>query len=77
MHYLLTILRLCGGHQKDTRAIDDHLAGITEIHRDLATNVGLHLTQPPIRLLWVRHQHAWFEKGVEVRIWIAHGALMQ
>lgn len=40
------------------RRIDQHLAGILEVHRDPVADGGLNLTEPPVRLKGVAHIHA-------------------
>ncbi len=43
--------------QPDPPAVDHDLALVFEIHRDLAADIGLHLSQPPIWPIGVAHQH--------------------
>ena len=38
--------------------IYDHFTSFAKIHGDLSTHVGLHLSNTPIRLLRMPHQHA-------------------
>lgn len=40
---------------------DHHFARILEIHRDLACDIRLHLTQTPFRAVRVSDEHAWFQ----------------
>jgi hypothetical protein len=47
--------------KEDALAVDHDLSGMFEIDRHLVANVGLYLTQTPIRLFRVAHQHARFE----------------
>lgn len=44
--------------QKDAGAIDDHLTGVLEVHRDPALDHRLHLPEAPIRLLRMAHEHS-------------------
>ena len=54
----------------DMRSVQHHFTGVFKIYRDLATNVGLHLPQPPIRLCGVAHKLA----GLEQIVKSCHGA---
>ena len=53
------------------RSVDHHLAGMLEVHSDLASNVRLHLPKPPILPRRVAHQHSRLKERIHVR----HGHL--
>tara|TARA_R110000850_G_scaffold1030_5_gene6251 strand:+ start:412 stop:1275 length:864 start_codon:yes stop_codon:yes gene_type:complete len=54
------------GLQDDAFTIQNLFADMFEVHGDTAVDAGLHLSQPPVGLGRVPHQHAGFEKGVGV-----------
>ena len=52
--------------QADARPIYDHFALVREVDRDPPRDVGLDLSDPPIRAIWMAHTHTGRKDGVEI-----------
>lgn len=63
-------MRNCSGikdwNQRNTGAIHDHLALFGEIHRDLAADIGLHLSGTPFGVVGVLYPRTGGQKTVQV-----------
>lgn len=55
--------------------IQHDLSLVLEIHRDLSADIGLHLSQTPIRALWLAHQHSRLKDRAHVVMHIGSPAM--
>lgn len=56
--FKLLSLGIKDGHKRNSKAVDDNLTFVPEIHGHLAPNVALDLSKPPGRSVRVTNQHA-------------------
>ncbi len=53
-------------HQMNPKAIYDKFALVPEINRDTPSDIALHLSHAPIRLVRMAHQHAGSQNGIQI-----------
>jgi histidine phosphotransferase ChpT len=56
------VIRSGHRHKEDAPHVDHHFSGVFEVDGYLVVDVRLYLTQTPVRLLRVSHQHSRFQK---------------
>ena len=58
--YLVSNVKL--GDEMNAATIDHDFSLVREVHGDCAANVGLDLSDAPVRPVRMPDQHAWFEE---------------